>query len=391
MLNDSVPNALTTILGIVAALMAVAGTVATLLAARAVRRFAALAPATGPALPASILKPLHGLAPGLPETLAAAAAQRHAAPYQVLCAVRDPADPAAAMAESVLGPGAVLRDPTLHGPNRKASQLANLAGHARHPVLVAVDDDIGLPPHWLTAVTAPLADPAVGLVTCLYRGEPADGGLWSRLAGLGIDWQFLPHAILGESFGRARGCYGATMALRAETLARIGGFQALAGLLADDHALGAAVRRLGLRVVVAPVVPAHLMAEPGPLALLRHELRWARTVRLLDPAGYVGLVATQPLPFALLALPLLPAAWGGAVLALALGARVVLAATVDCVLLRRRLAVGRLALLPLRDAFGFLIWMAGLARGTVLWQGRRYRMDPEGRMAEVGRGRWFSA
>ncbi|MFO0006498.1 MAG: glycosyltransferase, partial [bacterium] len=100
--------------------------------------------------------------------------------------------------------------------------------------------------------------------------------MWSRLAGLGLDWGFLPHAILGEALGRARGCYGATMALRRETLARLGGFQALVGLLADDHALGAKVRRLGLKVVVAPLVPAHVMAEPRLIDLLRHELRWAR-------------------------------------------------------------------------------------------------------------------
>jgi ceramide glucosyltransferase len=180
------------------------------------------------------------------------------------------------------------------------------------------------------------------------------------------------------------------MALRAGTLERLGGFRALAGLLADDHALGASVRRLGLRVAVAPVVPGHVMAEAGPLALLRHELRWARTVRLLDPRGYAGMAFTHPLPFALGAAALLPPAWGLPLLAAALAARLALAATVDRALLGRPLSAGRLALLPLRDAIGFVIWVAGLARGTVVWQGRRYRMDPEGRMAETGRRGYFS-
>lgn len=386
-MGDGITAAL--VLGASAAALALGGAVLALLAARAVARFARLrpaaGPATGPALAASILKPLHGEAPGLATTLASARAQDHAAPFEVLAAVRDPADPGATVAEAVLGAASVLRDPTLHGPNRKASQLENLAGRARHGVLVAVDDDIEVPPHWLTAVTAPLADPAVGLVTCLYHGVPADNGLWSRLGGLGLDWHFLPNAILGESLGRAQGCYGATMALRRETLERLGGFRALAGLLADDHALGAGVRRLGLRVVVAPVVPGHWMAEAGPLPLLRHELRWARTVRLLDPGGYAGMALTHPLPFAALAAALLPWAWGLPVLAAALAARLALAVTVDHALLGRPLAPGRLALLPLRDAIGVGVWAAGLLRGTVLWQGRRYRMDREGRMAEVGR------
>ena len=80
-------------------------------------------------------------------------------------------------------------------------------------------------------------------------------------AALGTDWHFLPSAALGEAMGQARGCYGATMALRREVLERIGGFAALADLLADDHALGEAVRRLGLRVVVAPSLPVHMAHE----------------------------------------------------------------------------------------------------------------------------------
>jgi ceramide glucosyltransferase len=277
-----------------------------------------------------------------------------------------------------------VRDPRLHGPNRKVSQLMNLEALARHPVLVVADADMAVPPHWLTAVTAPLADPAIGLVTCLYRGEAGDAGRWSRLAALWIDWQFLPNAALGEAMGRAHGCYGATMALRAETLARLGGFAALSGLLADDHALGVAVRRLGLRVVVAPVLPAHVMAEPGLLALVRHELRWARTLRLLDLPGYAGMGVTFPLAWGALAAALVPAGfpWGWLALAVALAARVVLAVRVDRALRRGR-SLRRLALLPLRDALSFAIWGLGLARGTVTWQGRRFRMRRDGSMVDA--------
>ncbi|WP_431272463.1 glycosyltransferase [Dankookia sp. P2] len=212
-------------------------------------------------------------------------------------------------------------------------------------------------------------------------GEPGDARLWSRLAALWIDWQFLPNAALGEAMGRAHGCYGATMSLRAETLARLGGFAALSDLLADDHALGVAVRRLGLRVVVAPVLPAHVMAEASLPALVRHELRWARTLRLLDLPGYAGMGVTFPLSWGALAAALVP--WGWLTLAVALVARLALAIRVDRAL-RRCLNPGRLALLPLRDALSFAIWGLGLARGTVTWQGRRFRMRPDGSMVEAG-------
>jgi ceramide glucosyltransferase len=373
------------VLDLVLAIPALAGAVTAAMAARAVRRLGRAAPPAGPALPASILKPLHGAEPGLRGNLLSTLDQRHAAPFEVLFAIPRDADGAgpvagAAMADRPDVPARLVVDPRIHGPNRKVSQLVNLAERAAHPVLVVADADMRVPPHWLTTVTAPLADPSIGLVTCLYQGEPAEPGLWSRLGALGIDWQFLPHAALGEAMGRANGCYGATMALRAETLERIGGFRALAGLLADDHALGAAVRRLGLRVVVAPVLPRHVQAEASLPALLAHELRWARTLRLLDPRGYWGMGLTYPLVPGLLAALLAPR--GLAVLGVALAARLGLALAVDGVL-GRPWRMARLALLPLRDGISFAIWVAGLARGTVTWQGQRYRMDREGRMAEA--------
>lgn len=372
-------------LDLVLAIPALAGAATAVMGARALRRLGRAAPPAGPALPASILKPLHGAEPGLRENLLSTLGQAHAAPFEVLFGIPRDADGAgpvagAAMADRPDVPARLVVDPRLHGPNRKVSQLVNLAERAAHPVLVIADADMRVPSHWLTAVTAPLADPAVGLVTCLYQGEPAEPGLWSRLGALGIDWQFLPNAALGEAMGRANGCYGATMALRAETLERIGGFRALAGLLADDHALGAAVRRLGLRVVLAPVLPRHVQAEPSLPALLGHELRWARTLRLLDPRGYWGMGLTYPLVPGLLAALLAPR--GLAVLGVALAARLWLALTVDGVL-GRPWRMGRLALLPLRDVISFAIWGVGLARGTVTWQGQRYRMDRDGRMAEA--------
>jgi ceramide glucosyltransferase len=279
----------------------------------------------------------------------------------------------------------LVRDPRLHGSNHKVSQLLNLERLARHPVLVVADADMRVEADWLSRATAPLADPGVGLVTCLYRAEPADGRFWSRLAALGTDWQFLPNAALGEAMGRAEGCYGATMALRKEVLDRIGGFASLSDLLADDHALGEAVRRLGLRVAVAPALPVHMAHEAGPRDLLAHELRWARTLRSLAPAGYLGMGVTHPLAWGLLASALAPSGWGAAALAAALLGRFGLAAGVD----RATGATGglrRLALLPLRDLLSFAIWAAGLARSSVVWGGRRYRLRRDGSMVELRPG-----
>lgn len=366
--------------------LALIGAIQALLARRALRALVAQ-PAPGvPALPASLLKPLHGADPDLARNLSATLGQRHAAPFEVIFGINDPADAAGPLAEAAMAasatPARIIKGRPLLGANRKVSKLVHLAAEAQYPALVIADADMRCPPGWLTAVTAPLADPSIGLVTCLYRGEAGDGGAWSRLAALGIDWHFLPNAALGESLGKAKGCYGATMALRRETLTETGGFEALLPLLADDHALGAAVRRLGLRVVVSPVIPVHVMAEPSLAALWAHELRWARTVRLLSPAGFLGLVFTHPLAWAVLALLLAPGGPALAVLLMALGARLALAAGVDAALAipggwRRR------AWLPARDLLSFAVWAAALLRGTVVWGDRRYRLGPDGRMVET--------
>lgn len=377
-----------TVLAILLSLLALAGAAQALLAARALARLAATPAPGAPALPASVLKPLHGAEPRLRDGLDATLRQHHAAPFEVLCAVADPADPARPVAEAALAasptPGRVLAGGAVLGANRKASQLAHLEDAAAHPVLVAADADMLVPPHWLTAVTAPLADPQVGLVTCLYRGVPAVPGPWARLAALGLDWHFLPNAALGEALGKAGGCYGATVALRRDTLAAAGGFRALLDLLADDHAIGARVRGLGLRVVVSPVIPGHAMTETSFAQLWRHEIRWARTVRLLSPAGHAGLAITHPLPWALLAVLAAPGLATAAVLALALGARWAATARVDRALGGGGRA-GRRALLPIRDLLSFAVWATASLPGGVDWRGRRYALSPTGRMTDTTR------
>lgn len=365
------------ILGILAAGLALAGAVQGLLAARALGRHAAQPVPRGPALPASILKPLHGAEPGLAENLAASLAQDHRAPFEMVTAVADAGDAALPLARALPAPARVIIAPDVLGPNRKVSQLVHLEDAALYPVLVAADSDMRVAPDWLTAVTAPLADPEVGLVTCLYTGVAADGGFWSRLSALSIDWHFLPNAALGESLGRANGCYGATIAVRREVLEEVGGFAAFLELLADDHALGAAVRRAGYRTVLSPILPRHMMSEPGPLAMWRHELRWARTIRLLNPAGYWGLGLTHPLPWALIAAACLPGLWAAGVLGAAVGARMGAVARIEQAIGQRP----RLAWVPVRDLMSFAVWLAGLWPGRVYWGQERFRVGRDGRLA----------
>jgi ceramide glucosyltransferase len=235
-------------------------------------------------------------------------------------------------------------------------------------------------PDYLRGVVAALSEPGVGVVTCPYYGE-ARAGIWSRLAAMGLSYQFLPSVAVGVTLGLATPCMGSTIALRRETLQRIGGFEAFADLLADDYAIGAAVRALGLRSVVAPVLVAHGSAETSLGELVRHELRWALTVRAVDPAGYFGSGVTHAIPLALLGVLFTAGAPSAlAVLAIALICRLWTMRQVDKV---AGIAHGGWPLAPARDILSFAIFAGSFFVRAVEWRGTRFRVDPQGALERI--------
>jgi len=253
-----------------------------------------------------------------------------------------------------------------------------MAPSIRHDLVVIADSDIRVEADYLQRLAGALAEPGVGLVTCLYRGM-ASGGVWSRLAAMGINYHFLPSVLVGLALGRADPCFGSTMALRRETLARIGGFEAFVNHLADDHAIGAAVRRDAGRIAVPRMVLGHLCRERSAGEMLRQELRWARTLRLLDPAGFFGSAVTHPLPFALLALALSAGAlWGVGTVLLALFCRLLLQSQVDRVIGPIGAGSGSFWLGPIRDLLSFAIFVASHFTDAVTWRGQRFRVNRDG-------------
>lgn len=243
------------------------------------------------------------------------------------------------------------------------------------------DSDMRVRPDYLAEVTKPLADPRVGLVTCLYTGRPI-GGVWSMLGAMHVNYGFLPSALIGDRLRPGEGCFGATIALRRETLAEIGGFVALRDQLADDYALGSAVRALGLKVVISPHVVETNVAEPSLGALIRHELRWARTIRAMAPYGYAGSVITHAVALAILALVVS----GGATLALwflafALGCRYTMVRLIDGALNPAR---APLWLFPARDLLSFSIFLTSFLGRSIAWRDGRFRLTSDGRLVLDG-------
>ncbi len=363
--------------------VAFVGCVFTLLESAVVLGFTGADQRDSPAQPpVTILKPLHGAEPGLPTRLAAFCRQDYDAAVQVVCGTQDHASPAAAAVREMqrdFPDGAIelAVDPRSHGANRKLSNLVNMLPRARHDTLVLSDADIVVGPGYLRALVALLAAPRVGAVTCLYHGIGGDG-LWARLSALAVNSHFLPQAITAIKLGLAKPCCGATIALRRSMLERIGGFGAFADALADDYAIGIAVRSAGYEVVTAPFLVGHRCFEDSLRQLLLHQIRVARTIKSIDPIGYAGSILTHPWPLALLGM--LSGSTAAALLAVAvLASRVTLC---RCVERRFELPRENYWLIPLQDVMAFAVYVASFFGATVHWRGSDYRVAADGTLIE---------
>ena len=369
--------------GIVAFAMAVCGACYAALATFAMGRFLrrpAAAPTQWPMV--TVLKPLHGDEPELYENLSSFCAQGYAGPLQLVLGAQDPDDPALAVARRVRDEHpdmdiVLVSDSTTHGANRKIGNLINMAGHARGEIIVISDSDVRILPDALAQIVGALQEVGVGLIHCLYRGR-STASVWSKLAALDINARFAPSVVVGEAFG-AHPCLGPTMALRAGLLERIGGFEHLADFLADDFELGRAVRQAGYRVASPRMLIEHVFPETSARELWVHEQRWARTVRLVQPTGYLGSIITHFTVLALIGLVLT----GFAGWATALFAGLFVLRLVQVWILSRLMSSGpsRLWLVPLRDLMTFGVFISAIFGNRVEWRGARMRMARDGAIA----------
>ena len=332
--------------------------------------------------PVTILKPLHGAEPRLAECLTSFCTQTYCAPMQIIFGLQDGNDPALAVAISLkekfpdLDIGITV-DGTSHGANAKISNLINMNATAKHGIRIAVDSDIIAPPDYLEQVMALLQKPGAGGVTVLYYGELA-GPIWSRFVALCINTHFLPNVMVGTALGLAKPCFGSTIALKRDSLERIGGFEAFADQLADDYAIGAAVRRAGFSVEIGPATVGHVCHEESFRDLLRHQLRWARTIRSIDLPGYLGSFIAHPFGLALLG-----AAAAGSLSCLAL-AIVALSLRIGlCKAVERSFDLRRQDywMLPFTDliAFGVFVW--SFFGSSVTWKRASFTVLGDGTLA----------
>lgn len=255
----------------------------------------------------------------------------------------------------------------------KVSNLEQMLPTARYKHLIVNDSDICVEPDYLRRVVAPLADEHVGMVTCLYRGLAAPT-FGSQLEALGISTDFCAGVLVARQLeGGLRFGLGSTLAFRRTDLERIGGFRSIVDFLADDYELGRRIAALGLKVVLSDVVVETRLPAYDLQAFFAHQLRWARGVRDSRAAGYIGLVSTYGLMWALLGLIAAhEAPWSWAVLGTTALLRFAVAVAVGSSVLRDTRLVRNLWLLPVRDLVAVAVWIASFAGHTVTWRGDRF-------------------
>jgi len=328
--------------------------------------------------PISILKPCRGLDRDAYENFASFCRQEYPQ-YEILFAVSDAVDPAVPVIEQIMRdfprvPIRLLHGAPTVGANGKVNKLIRLAAEARYDLLVVNDSDVRVAPDYLRRVAAPFRDPKVGAVTAMYRAETS-GSLGAELEAIGITSDFQAGVLTAWLLEGVKFALGATMACPREALLAIGGFEAIADFHSDDYELGSRIAKAGYRVALLrePVTIVYSPLTLGEFAA--HQLRWALTTRFARPGGHFGLLLTFGLPWSLLAAVVAPtpavgAAYVGAYLVL----RPAEAWVVGVWGLGDKLLRRRLWLVPLRDAWWFLTWVASYFSTRIRWRGSEFRV-----------------
>jgi len=340
--------------------------------------------------PVSIIKPLCGLEPMLEQNLESIFRQDYPS-FELIFGARTPDDPAIAVVNELCRryPNVKVRcvysgEPIW--PNPRVYSEHKMIAEAEHDVIVIGDSDVRVPQDYLRNIVAPLRDPQVGLVTCIYRGK-ASGGIWSRLEAAGFSVELTSGVLAADLLEGMKFALGPTTATRKDVLARIGGIRVLADYHSDDYEIGRRIDAAGYRVVLSHVVIDHITLNR---AMLSRQVRWMRSTRFSRPAGHIGNGLTFATPFALLGFVVASALgyWTLAVTLLGWGLlnRWLQAIVVGWGVVRDPELKRYLWLYPARDFLGFCFWLASFTGRNFTWRGEPYRFGPGGRVISLRDG-----
>ena len=350
----------------------------------AVRYRAVQPPALKAGAPISVLKPLAGVDDGLEGNLRTFFEQEYAN-FEILFAVRSAQDPAITVAEKLRAqypqvPSRLIVTGEPPYPNAKVYSLDRMLAEARHDLIAMADSDIRVTRGMLAVIAAEFQDPKLGLATCPYRAVPG-ASPWSTLEAIGLNTEFIGGVLVARMLDGMKFALGPTIAARRATLTGIGGFDAVKDFLAEDFVMGKLAAERGDGVILSSYVIDHCIGAQPLVANLKHRLRWNRSTRRSRPAGYIGQLFTNPLPLALALWLAQPGWWALAAATLLL--RAVAGWATAGHVLHDRLTARLFFLVPVQDLLSFAMWVAGFFGNTILWRGRKYYLQADGRFELV--------
>lgn len=339
-------------------------------------------------LPAvTIFKPVHGMEERLEENLESFFQQDYPE-YEVIIGARNSDDPAIVLAETLrqryprVKSRIVLSGPP-QWPNAKVFTLEKMIQFSGNEYFIISDSDVRVGPDFLRNVIPPLFDRKLGLVSCLYRGDPSKD-FWSVLEALGMSVEMPSGVVVADMLEGIRFALGPAVALRRDALDAIGGIESTAGYYSDDYVLGNKIWAAGYKVIFSHYVIHHVLTPRSFVRTLGDQLRWMKSTRHSRPWGHIGSGLTFSMPFGILGF--LSALWLGrpglglALLAFSYLNRVTQSIFVGWWLLKDSRALRLCWLYPLRDLQGFLVWAASFMSHNFYWRGEMYRFTDEGRI-----------
>jgi ceramide glucosyltransferase len=336
----------------------------------------------------TILKPVKGIDGDSYDNFASFCCQQYPGELQIIFAAASPDDPAIPVIRQIMSDFSahdisLVINPASHGQNGKVSNLINAFSLVRHDIIIISDSDISVPTNYLCSVSSRFDAPQVGMVSSLYRTSDVHG-IATALEALGFAAEMIPNVLVAQQLEGMTFALGASMAVRREALLAIGGFEALAGYLADDYQLGNKIHRAGWRVCLDPCFVESVITAENIMTVLSRQLRWARTMRVSRPGGYLASGMTLPFPAALSALLLAATPLAGCAAVVVLyGVRLGVSVIFSRRFVRDGLLPGWLWLLPLRDMLAFCVWALSFLGNRVEWRGGRFVLKPGGMIEEL--------